>query len=465
VRRLAGSWRALADLSFSDLLLLAPIAEESGHRFVVLAQVRPTTGQTIYPTDMVGTIVDEVERPLLMRSLRTGEIVENDTPAFGTKERVRVQCIPVRCDDVVIGLVTRDLSMTSSRRPGELERTYQETFGRFAKMIAQGSFPFAREEVELETSPRVGDGVIIIDDETRVRFASPNAVSSMHRMGIHAYSTGQLLREVGFDDAAPRAALAASLPVTEELERGDVSVLLRVLPMLESGRPDGAIMMIRDVTDLRRRDRMLLSKDATIREIHHRVKNNLQTIASLLRLQARRLQSPEAMAALVESERRIRSIAIVHDTLSHDAGDVVRFNEIVRPLTRLVEDTSSSPDLTIHFKVEGDPGELPGEVATPLAVVLNELLQNAVDHAFVDGVSEGRVDVLLSRFGDMITMEVRDDGEGLPDRFSLETSRGLGLTIVQALVTGELGGSIEMRTDNGASVRVCVPVEMPRVEL
>ena len=90
VRRLASSWRPLADLSFSDLLLLAPIAEESGHRFVVLAQVRPTTGQTIYPTDMVGTIVDEVERPLLMRSLRTGEIVENDTPAFGTKERVRV---------------------------------------------------------------------------------------------------------------------------------------------------------------------------------------------------------------------------------------------------------------------------------------------------------------------------------------------------------------------------------------
>jgi two-component sensor histidine kinase len=198
---------------------------------------------------------------------------------------------------------------------------------------------------------------------------------------------------------------------------------------------------------------MLLSKDATIREIHHRVKNNLQTIASLLRLQARRLQSPEGRAALVESERRIRSIAIVHETLSRDAGDVVRFNEIVRPLARLVEDASSSPDLTIHFVVEGDAGDLPGEVATPLAVVLNELMQNAVDHAFGEGVSEGRVDVL------------RDNGAGLPERFSLDTSRGLGLTIVQALVTGELGGSIEMRSEGGASVSVKVPVAMPRVEL
>ncbi|HEX4490138.1 MAG TPA: sensor histidine kinase [Acidimicrobiia bacterium] len=464
VLRLAGTWRPLADLSFSDLLLLAPIAEEAGHRFVVLAQVRPTTGQTIYPTDMVGTIVDEVERPLLMRSLRTGEIVENDTPAIGTKERVRVQCIPVRCDEEIVALVTRDLSMTSSRRPGELERTYQETFERFARMISQGSFPFAREEIELETSPRVGDGVIIIDDETRVKFASPNAVSSMHRMGIHAYANGQLLREVGFDDAAPHAALNASLPVTEELERGDVSVLLRVLPMLESGRPIGAIMMIRDVTDLRRRDRMLLSKDATIREIHHRVKNNLQTIASLLRLQARRLGSPEARGALAESERRIRSIAIVHETLSRDAGDVVHVGEILRPLVRVVEESVASPDRTIHFNVEGDAGDLPGEVATPLAVVLNELMQNAVDHAFPDR-HEGQVTVRLARSEDHVLVDVVDDGVGLPPGFSLDGSRGLGLSIVHALVTGELDGAIEMRDGDGTTVHVQVPIAMPRVEL
>ena len=103
-------------------------------------------------------------------------------------------------------------------------------------------------------------------------------------------------------------------------------------------------MLLRDVTDLRRRDRMLLSKDATIREIHHRVKNNLQTIAALLRLQGRRLQSPEAQAAIEESERRIRSIAIVHETLSRDAGDVVRFDEIVQPLVRVVEETVAAPD-------------------------------------------------------------------------------------------------------------------------
>ena len=224
---------------------------------------------------------------------------------------------------------------------------------------------------------------------------------------------------------------------------------------------------MRDVSDLRRRDRMLLSKDATIREIHHRVKNNLQTIASLLRLQGRRLQSPEARAALAESERRIRSIAIVHETLSRDAGDVVRVQRDRAPAGPPRRgDRRRRPSITIRFIVDGDAGELPGEVATPLAVVLNELMQNAVDHAFPEGVARGPGRRAARRATTTTsTIEVRDNGVGLPDRFSLETSRGLGLSIVQALVTGELGGSIEMHSDDGTSVRVRVPVAMPRVEL
>jgi two-component sensor histidine kinase len=465
LERGAAAWRPLADLSFADLLLLAPIAGEDGHRFVVLAQVRPVTGQTSYPQDLVGTVVDEVERPLLARCWREAAIVESDTPALGSKDRVRVQCIPVRRAGRLIALVTRESQLTLSRRSGELERIYAQTFNRFARMIAEGAFPYELDEVEIEDAPRVGDGVIVIDAETHMKFASPNAVSSLHRMGIHAYSHMQRLADVGVDDDASRAAMRLRLPVAEELERADVSMLLRVLPLVEQGEPVGAVILIRDVTDLRRRDRMLLSKDATIREIHHRVKNNLQTIASLLRLQGRRLSSQEGRAALAESERRIRSIAIVHETLSREAADVVHFGEIVRPLARLVEETSSSDEHRIRFQVEGDPGDLPGEVATPLAVVLNELMQNAVDHAFPEGADNAEVHVALERDDHHVAVEVRDNGAGLPDEFSLDASRGLGLSIVQALVTSELAGSIEMGTDDGTYVRVRVPVAMPRVEL
>src|SRR6185503_10165773 len=397
VQRLASSWQALSDLCFSDLLLLAPVVGEDGSRSVVLAQVRPTTGQTVYPMDLVGAVVDEVARPLVSRAFRTGEVAEGDSPLLGSSERAHVQCIPVRHAGSVVAVVTRDTRPTLGRNLGELEQYYLSTFERFAAMIAEGSFPFRQDDDEFEDPPRVGDGVILLDPHLRVRFASPNAVSSMHRLGIHSYTSGLHLAEMGFDQDAVDVAIRARLPVTEEVERGETSLLLQAIPQLSDDKVVGVCVLVRDVTDLRRRDRLLLSKDATIREIHHRVKNNLQTIAALLRLQGRRLQSPEAQAALAESERRIRSIAIVHETLSREAGDVVSLNEIVRPLARLVEDTASTPEHTIRFSVEGDAGELPGEVATPLAVVLNELMQNAVDHAFPDGGSEALVEVTLGR--------------------------------------------------------------------
>jgi two-component sensor histidine kinase len=204
-------------------------------------------------------------------------------------------------------------------------------------------------------------------------------------------------------------------------------------------------MLVRDVTELRRRDRLLLSKDATIREIHHRVKNNLQTISALLRLQARRLESPEAKAAVGESVRRIRTIALVHETLSREPGEDVAFVEIVRPLLRLVEESLQSPDRPVHFTLRGDGGHLPAQTATPLSVVLTELLQNSVDHGFPVGSGGGNVAVELATSSTELLVSVVDDGVGIADGFDLESATGLGLSIVRTLVTTELAGSIEMR--------------------
>src|SRR5919206_1406811 len=470
LQRLAAGWGMLADLCFADLLLLAPMAGEEGHRFVVLAQVRPTTDQTLYREDMIGTIIDEVERPLVARVWRIGEIGVGDAAVLGAAgERANVQAIPVRHRGKVVALVTREAATTTGRRLGELERVYFEIFDRFARMLYDGTFPFKGGAGVQEESPRVGDGVLFLDTESTVRYASPNAVSSLHRIGIHANAQGQRLSDIGLDDDAVRTAFAARAPVTEELEWGDTSILLQVIPLLEEGDPNGALLLMRDVSELRRRDRLLLSKDATIREIHHRVKNNLQTIASLLRLQGRRLSSPEAKQALDESVRRIRSIALVHETLAYEAGNTVPFGEIIRPLVRVVEDGLVTPERRIRFHVEGDPGDLPAEVATPLAVVLTELLQNAVEHGFPDlgagEVREGSVTVRLGREGDEAVVDVRDNGVGLPPDFSAERSTGLGLSIVRTLVTSELAGSITMKNDSGTWVHLRVPIAAaPRVE-
>ncbi|MGH9205930.1 MAG: histidine kinase N-terminal domain-containing protein, partial [Acidimicrobiales bacterium] len=146
LQRLMGSWGMLADLSFSDLLLVVPVEGSDGSRFMVLGQMRPSTSQTLHRDDMVGRIMDEVERPWLTRSWRRGEILEGELSVRGRGERARIQCIPVRHAGLVVALVAREAPFGVGRRPGELERVYVELFERFARMIFDGVFPFASDE-------------------------------------------------------------------------------------------------------------------------------------------------------------------------------------------------------------------------------------------------------------------------------------------------------------------------------
>jgi two-component sensor histidine kinase len=217
-------------------------------------------------------------------------------------------------------------------------------------------------------------------------------------------------------------------------------------------------VLIRDVTEVRRRDRQLMTKDATIREIHHRVKNNLQTVAALLRLQARRVDLPQARQALQESVRRVSSIALVHETLALSLDERVDFDEVVDRLLGMVAEVAA-PESRVRLRREGDFGELLAEVATPLVMVLTELMQNAVEHAFA-GVSQGDVVVVAERSARSLTVCVWDDGAGLPPGFRLQDSDRLGLRIARTLVDSELRGTIEVgpRLPHGTQARLKVPL-------
>ncbi len=465
LQRLIRSWGLLADLSFSDLLLLAPSTQAAGD-LVLLGHVRPTTAQTIYRSDLVGERFGLAERPNVARAWETGEITEGEHPLIGVDEPARVVAVPVRHRGQVLAVLTREWLPPLGRAASDLERTYLEVFQRFARMIAAGSYPFAREEDDQYRRPRVGDGVLVLDATARVEFNSPNAVSALHRLGVHVNAEGFTLAELGVADRIVSAAFATRAPVIEELERGpDVTVVANCIPLLDRRGVSGALLLLRDISELRRRDRLLLSKDATIREIHHRVKNNLQTISSLLRLQGRRLVSEEAKAAVEESVRRIASIAVVHETLAHEPADETPLLEVVRPLVRMVEEGLVSPERPIRIEIAGDAGVLPADVITPLAVVVTELLQNVVEHAYPAPRPEpGRVLLELGREGATVRIRVIDDGVGVPAGFAVERSSGLGLTIVRTFVESDLGGTIEIRRRAGApgtfvELRVPVPTE------
>jgi len=440
--QLVAEWGFLADLSFADLLLYVPGTDGT---WVVLAQVRPATSRTIYVEDYVGQTAGAAG-PLLEQVVQTGDLCESDITVDGLPEPARMLGIPVRFRGELIAVLARETSTRNTSHLGELERTYLAVFERFAVMVSEGSFPSEGPLEDSSAAPRIGDGTILLDEDARVRYASPNAMSVFHRVGITANVGGMRLTELGFNDSSARRALETARPVIEEFDQTtEITLLARCIPIMAGGQVTGGLLLVRDVTEVRKRDKLLLSKDATIREVHHRVKNNLQTISSLLRLQARRLQSEEAKAAVNESVRRIRTIAVVHETLSREAGDDVNFVDIVRPLLRLSEEGLQSQDRPIRFTMQGDGGRLPTTVATPLSVVMIELLQNAIDHGFPEGSVGGDVVVQLSRSGAVLSIAVINDGIGLESGFELNKATGLGLSIVRTLVTTELGGTIVMR--------------------
>ncbi len=444
---LVSEWGMLADFCFADMLLYIPVGKE---RWLITAQVRAATGQTLYHSDYVNTWASDTERILLDKCIKTNGTVQGEIFVQAINGSANMLAIPVRYEGRIIAVLSREWVVDNARRPGQLETTYTDIFLKFAEMVAQGLFPFEGRVADASVAPRVGDGVIVLDAATRVRYASPNAVSALHRVGVSANAIGQTLAELGVAETAARNAYERKEPVIEEIEQTtEVTLLTRSIPLLRQANDDvevtGGVLLLRDVSELRRRDRLLLTKDATIREIHHRVKNNLQTISSLLRLQGRRLTSPEAKEAIAESVRRIRTIALVHETLSREPGEDISFIEIVRPLMRLVEEGLQSADRPVTFQAKGDGGRLPATIATPLSVVILELLQNAVDHGFPEGSAGGAVMVVLSHDEDELQIQVVNNGIALSPDFDFAKATGLGLSIVRTLVTTELAGTIEMR--------------------
>jgi two-component sensor histidine kinase len=451
LQRLVGEWQLLADLSFADLLLWVPV--EDG--FLCAAQVRPTTATTAHSDDQVGRAATGTESVGLRISLAEDRIFRESDPDWSDDGMpVRREAIPIRYRGRVVALLGRATNLSFTRSPSNLELAYLKAAGDLCQMVAEGGFPPPGHTVEPHTGPRVGDGLLRLDEEGIVVYASPNALSAYRRLGVAGDVVGAKLAPMTrrlvtdpFDGAEIadriRGALGGESPLRMEVEARGATVLFRALPLRADGASMGALVLVRETTEIRRRDRQLLSKDATIREIHHRVKNNLQTVAALLRLQARRVNSPQARAALQESVRRVSSIALVHETLATSYDERVDFDGIVDRLLGMVEEVAAAEGRVV-LRREGSFGELPADVATPLVMVLTELMQNAVEHAFEGGLT-GTVVVRGTRNGRWLDVTVADDGAGLPPGFDLGAGETLGLQIVQTLISTELRGSIEVR--------------------
>ena len=392
LQRLVAGWGVLSDLCFADLLLFVPVR---GRRRA-LRGARPGPADDQPDPAPRGPGREGHRRrgaaacgPGLAARQRGGGRGRHPAAAASTPGWCASRCAG-RAQ--LVALLTRESALAVGRRPGQLERVYVEVFDRLARMMSQGEFPFPVDEVGDRgdaAGRRRGDGA------RRQRPGGLRVAERRQRPAPH----GGVLRHRG---GAPRRGRSrrsrrCRWPIrpgcrsTEEIGDGsDIAVVLRCVPLLDHGAVTGALVLMRDVSDLRRRDRLLLSKDAAIREVHHRVKNNLQTISSLLRLQARRMPAgrgpprPRGVGAAgpLASRSCTRSCPATPPTRSTSTTSCRRWSAWPR--------ISGSDDRPVRISYRGEAGELQASVATPLAVVVTELLQNAAEHAVRRGLRLAR---------------------------------------------------------------------------
>jgi two-component sensor histidine kinase len=469
VLRLANEWQLLADLSFSDLVLWIP--DRDPNIFWAVAQIRPTTGPTALDHDVAGESMAYQPEHAVTEAYLSGEPVETtaeNPPADSVP--IDVHAIPIRRNGHVVAVVERYTNRMGVRAPGSLEDTYLEIAGVLTRMLSRSEFPVPGMPSDPSISPRVGDGLIRLDAHLNVIYATPNAVTAYRRMGLAADLEDENLPAITRSLQVPYAWEAgAADPLNDafglgeateiEVSVGMISVRLRLLPLRCDDGPGGVVVLCRDVTELSKRERQLLTKDATIREIHHRVKNNLQTVAALLRMQARRIRSPEAKAALTEAVSRVAAIAVVHETLSQSYDEVVDFDEVADRVLQMVGSVALTRGDSVVTRREGRFGMVPAEVATSLSLVITELCQNAMEHGLANA-HRGLVRVLPRADGSSLVVEVIDDGKGLAEDFSLEASRSLGLSIVSTLMA-DLGGTFRLENnESGVGSRAVISLPL-----
>ena len=456
LRELVADWQLLSDLSFADLILWVPLRKDFKSwptGYVAVAHIRPTTAATLFPLDVIGDEISYGARPHIDQALSGAEIVRDTQPEALGDHMVKEETIPVMVGEQVIGVISRHRDSDLMRQPSRLELNYREIAHNLYRMIAEGTFPYPDAGSLFDPAPRVGDGLIRLDVNGVISYASPNARSAFSRLGWVSEVEGHVLGDVAQSLARVRPDAheeTIALGLTGkglkrvEIENVGGTIDFTVLPLIRSGDRIGAIVMLNNVTELRRRERELVTKDATIREIHHRVKNNLQTVSALLRLQARRIEDPGASAALNEAVRRIASIALVHETLSNSRDSSVAFDDVLDSLvTHALELSPRMNELRIDRT--GSFGSLEPRIATPLALVITELIHNALEHGLAEeGLALG---IHVSSSASEFSVIISDDGVGFPEEFDIATSANLGLQIVRTLTENELRGTLSLITD------------------
>jgi len=445
---LADNLQPISDIAHADITIYCQATNKNF--LVIVAQAKPHTIHAAHEKVLLGQTVAAVEEALVLRTLQNGVSICGVREMDVGAESLEQEPFPVfDRHGRVIAAVSMERNRTQNRQ--DRSEVLSETVKLFMQtLIHEPIYQYAKFK-----TITARDGIVIVDERGVIIFANPVASSIYKLLGI-GHLLGRKVTDRHVNDRFVVKAFSKKEYLEQEYIYGDLVLFKRAIPLVVHGRPERIILIVSDVTEVRKKEKELLVKSAVIQEIHHRVKNNLQTIASLLRLQARRSGSQLVKDALAESINRILSIAVVHEFLSQQDSESINIREVTKNILDLVIQNMLEPGFNIQTVLNGKDILLPSEQAVSVALVINELVANAVEHGF-KGRQEGSITVDMLEREQGYYIEVRDDGIGLPTDFSITSTRSLGLQIVQTLVKDDLGGELSIISRFGTTAAITMP--------
>ena len=451
----------VADISRADALLYGPLI--NGCTSVIL-HAHPHSVAPIYLKNYTGFEVTTAEMPVVIKTLTSPRKRRGSQGIFGDGARATIEVWPVYSplnSNRVIGAISIDTSLIEQERLRRRSKAFRKALRQLQTMLTKGMI----KNIQALSPFGEHEGLMVVDTAGYIRYASGVANNLYRKLGIDGLE-GRLLENLETrDDQLASQAMTKLACVERESRDGSREWVRKALPILSkptlttnlrqifriSKLPEelvGVLIVLRDITEERRQAQELRVKNAMIQEIHHRVKNNLQTIVALLRLQARRTADKTAESALTDAINRILSIAVIHEFLSDNDTWTINIKEVSQRIITQLEQGIIAPEVKISFRLTGPSIWLPARQATACALVINELLQNAVEHGF-EHCAQGAISITLIDEGDYVIITINDDGRGLPDDFDPNVSSSLGLQIARTLVTEDLQGTLDLLDDDG----------------
>jgi two-component sensor histidine kinase/PAS domain-containing protein len=460
----------LADISRADVLLYGCQADDKA---IVLLHASPHSISPVYNRSLQGYEMGPGDEPRVFRALTSGHAARGSRGLIAEGAPIVQEVYPVFSPGN--GWPIAALAIETNLIENERHRRRSKEFQKALQKIKESVLRAELAGIE-ELSPfGEHDGVMVVDVQKRIRYVSGIATNLYRKIGYAESLLGRSLTSLETaDDELVTLVMRKRRCLQRETTEGDERIWIRKgVPLYASpgglmrlrkllGLPplrstlSGVLLTIHDATERIRKEEELRVKTAMIQEVHHRVKNNLQTIVALLHLQARRVESEEARQVLEEGINRILSVAVIHEFLSHQESRVINVKDVSQRIINQMRRGVMDPEKHIRLKLEGPNVYLPARQATACALVINELLQNAVVHGYKRKTG-GTISVILEDTGDQVSVTINDDGRGLPVGFNLENGDSLGLQIVQTLVSGDLRGHFELRDGDGVSAIVTFP--------